>query len=187
MKFLKYFLMTVLVLSPVAALAQDVPSYATPDIDQQIKGRILSVNDAYNISVRDENGYVDNVELHQGTIINPTGLTLAPGMVVFINGFANGSEFDANQIDTPYTSYEGDWYYDGHPWNYYGDGFALGFFFGNVGWWGHGYHYYHPYYGFYHGGGYYHGGNSYHFNVHINNTRINSYHAPAYHGIFHRH
>ncbi len=87
--------------------------------------------------MRDEQGYVDNVQLHQGTIINPTGLTLAPGMVVSILGYNAGPFFAANEIDTPYTFYAGAPYYQGHPWSYYGPTVSLGFFFGNPGscWW----------------------------------------------------
>jgi len=49
------------------------------------------------------NVYLDrgtHVELHQGTVINPTGLGLQPGMRVAIYGFWNGDgSFEANQID----------------------------------------------------------------------------------------
>ena len=120
---------------PLAALAQDdptyaqqpgapqyaqagVPSYATQD--QQIHGRIASFDGGYNLQVRDDKGYLDNVQLHQGTVINPTGLTLAPGMVVSVNGYSQGSYFAANEIDTPYQLYGAVPYYSGHPWYYYG-------------------------------------------------------------------
>jgi hypothetical protein len=127
---------------PLAADAQIAPSYAgnaPGDGDAQIHGRILTFDGAYRLAVKDEKGYVDNVQLHQGTIINPTGLTLAPGMVVSIMGYNAGSYFAANQIDTPYTFYAGYPYYAGRPWNYYGPGISLGFFFGNPGWWHGGY------------------------------------------------
>jgi hypothetical protein len=126
--------------APLAASAQDVPSYAASDTDQQIHGRIANFDGGYNLQVRDANGYVDNVQLHDGTIINPTGLTLAPGMVVSIDGFNSGSFFDANEIDTPYTIDEGVPFYEGHAWDYYGPAISLDFFFGSNGWW--------------HGGGY---------------------------------
>jgi hypothetical protein len=127
--------------APLAADAQiapDGPSYADDSAyggEAQIHGRILSFDGAYSVAVKDEKGYVDNVQLHQGTIINPTGLTLAPGMIVSIMGYNAGSYFAANQIDTPYTFYAGYPYYAGHPWTYYGPGVSLGFFFGNPGWW----------------------------------------------------
>jgi hypothetical protein len=93
-------------ITPAIASAQDVPSYAVGDANQQIQGTISAINDTWNISVADASGYTDSVELHQGTIINPTGLTLEPGMNVTIDGYADGSNFDAMEIDTPY-QYEG--------------------------------------------------------------------------------
>ena len=121
--------------APVAAQAQEVPSYAAVQSDQQIQGRITAFDGAYNLQVRDDNGYVDNVQLHDGTIINPTGLTLAPGMVVSVLGDNAGPAFDANEIDTPYSYVDDTPYYGGHPWFYYGPTISLGFFFGNTGWW----------------------------------------------------
>jgi hypothetical protein len=121
--------------APLAAQAQEVPSYAAVQSDQQIQGRIAAFDGAYNLQVRDDNGYIDNVELHDGTIINPTGLTLAPGMVVNILGSNGGGAFDADEIDTPYTFDDAVPYYGGHPWNYYGPSVGLSFFFGNTGWW----------------------------------------------------
>jgi len=122
------------------ALAQDVPSYAAQapapvEEDAQIRGRISNFDGGYALQVTDDNGYVDNIQLHEGTIINPTGLTLEPGMVVSILGYNAGSFFAANEIDTPYTFYAGVPYYAGHPWNYYGPSISIGFFFGNAGWW----------------------------------------------------
>lgn len=150
---------------PIAASAQIVtgaPSYAEPADYQgeaQIHGRILSFDGGYNLQVRDEKGYVDNVQLHQGTIINPTGLTLAPGMIVSIMGYNAGPFFAANEVDTPYTFYYGVPYYAGHPWNYYGPSISLGFFFGNPGWW-HG--------AYFAGPPRFVGGARYYSNVHVN-------------------
>ncbi len=174
--------------APLAAVAQIAPSYSDSDQgpggneDAQIHGRILSFDGGYNVQVKDEKGYVDNVQLHQGTIINPTGLTLAPGMVVSIMGYNAGSYFAANQIDTPYTFYAGYPYYAGHPWTYYGPTVSLGFFFGNVGWWhgGGG--------GFYGGPYHYYGGARVYNNVHVNayyhggSFQGRNYVAPPSHG-----
>jgi hypothetical protein len=97
-------------IAPAAAGAQDaVPSYARPAVvstDETIHGRIRSVDGAFTLSVDDDRGFIDEVLLHQGTIINPTGLTLSPGMSVTILGYNAGDTFDANEIDTPY-SYDG--------------------------------------------------------------------------------
>lgn len=95
---------TVGIATSAAAGAQQLPSYAAGNTDETIRGTVAAINGQYSIAVRDERGYVDNVSLHQGTIINPTGLTLAPGESVSILGHADGKTFVANEIDTPYTS-----------------------------------------------------------------------------------
>jgi len=123
------------------AAAQNMPSYAQPPGgDETIQGQIVSVDDAYRISVRDTRGFIDRVQLRQGTIINPLGLALAPGMDVTIVGFNAGAYFQANEIDTPY-SYQGDlpppvyygpgWWYPGFAYGY-GPAFSLDFVGGSA-------------------------------------------------------
>jgi hypothetical protein len=90
-------------LEPGLASAQ-IPSYAQPGGEESIHGRILSCDGQFDLTVRDGRGFVDRVRLHPGTIINPTGLTLAPGMAVTIVGYASGGYLAANEIDTPYAS-----------------------------------------------------------------------------------
>ena len=128
-----------IIAAPLAARAQIAPTYSDSQSNNggeaQIHGRILAFDGAYDVQVKDEKGYVDHIQLHQGTIINPTGLTLAPGMVVSILGYNAGSFFAANEIDTPYTFYYGRPFFGGHPYDYYGPSVSLGFFFGNSGWW----------------------------------------------------
>lgn len=90
------------------AASEALPSYArssTVPGDETIHGRIASFDGAYNLQVSDDRGYVDNVQLQQGTIINPTGIRLTTGMSVTIHGVNRGSVFAANEIDTPYQSY----------------------------------------------------------------------------------
>ena len=127
---------------PVASLAQDSgapaagpapaaapPSYArpvAPSDEDTVKGRVTSYDGKYGLAVRDDRGFIDTVSLHQGTIINPTGLQLRPGMSVTIHGYGNGNAFAANEIDTPYNvAY-------GYPYGGYGYGpdVDLGFGFG---------------------------------------------------------
>ena len=163
---------------PIAAQAQDAPSYAQgqPSYasgELNVHGRIVNFDGAYALQVRDEQGYIDNVQLHQGTIINPTGLTLQPGMVVSILGYNAGSYFAANEVDTPYTFAGGVPYYAGHPWSYYGPSISLGFFFGNTGWW-HG--------SYFATGGYHYVGNARVYNnVHVNTVyRGGTYQGRAY-------
>jgi hypothetical protein len=117
------------------------PQYGQPQ-DESIHGRIYSINSTFNITVTDDNGFMDNVELHQGTVINPTGLTLAPGMEVTIAGYNGGPAFEANEIDTPYTYYGpqpvpvyygSGWWYPGYSYGY-GPSFLLDVVFGGGGW-----------------------------------------------------
>ena len=124
--------------APQAALAQQteqpLPSYAKPGYtttEQTIHGRVTVVNGTY-MEIADSNGYIDRVQLHQGTIINPTGIRLAPGMSVTIMGHNQGHVFLANEIDTPY-QYEGPYAYGPYPYYpypYYGPNFSLGIGFG---------------------------------------------------------
>jgi len=99
---------------PLSAFAQQAPgqpgapSYARPAPaggEETIHGRISSFDGKYHLNVRDDRGFLDSVDMHQGTVINPTGLTLQPGMAVTILGFNRGHAFAANEIDTPYLSY----------------------------------------------------------------------------------
>ncbi|HTX02670.1 MAG TPA: hypothetical protein VMD07_03230 [Candidatus Acidoferrales bacterium] len=131
-------------LAPHAAFAQQpeqppLPSYAKPSYastEQTIHGRVTVVNGTY-MEIADSNGYIDRVQLHQGTIINPTGIRLAPGMTVTIMGHNNGHLFLANEIDTPY-QYDGPYAYYPYPYYpYYGPPvyFGLGIGFGGYHHW----------------------------------------------------
>lgn len=129
------------VLCPHQVLAQQneqpLPSYARPGYattEQTIKGRVTVINGTY-MEIADTNGYIDRVELHQGTIINPTGIRLEPGMTVTIIGHASGNKFLANEIDTPY-HYSAYAPYPYYPYPYYGPPVYLGIGFGyHHGWW----------------------------------------------------
>jgi hypothetical protein len=128
-------------ITPLVASAQDAPSYAHPAVpsygtqDQEIHGRIISFDGGYAVQLRDDRGYVDTIRLHPGTVINPIGITLSPGMVVSIDGYNAGPYFSANEIDTPYTLYGPVPYYAGRPWYAYGPDVSLGFYFGDTRWW----------------------------------------------------
>jgi hypothetical protein len=132
---------------------EKLPSYARQNqtnAEETLHGHIASIPGKFHLELQDKRGFVDTVELHQGTIINPTGLSLAPGMSVTILGYAHGSVFEANQIDTPYTAsynYVPDYipYYDyGYPVGAYpawgwGANTIYGPGFGGYGWYGGGY------------------------------------------------
>jgi hypothetical protein len=116
--------------APLAAVAQNdaapAPSYASRG-GETVNGTIASIDGKYNITVRDNRGYVDNVTLHDGTIINPTGLRLSPGQSVTIAGVASGHTFIANEIDTPYSTYGVPYaYYPYYPYPAFGVGFRFG-------------------------------------------------------------
>lgn len=102
------------------------PSYARPSAEETIKGRIMSVHQ-YDVAVRDIRGFVDNVKMHHGTIISPTGLTLVPGMEVTVVGENRGQTFAATEIDTPYTYYRVLFPY---PYSFYGSASNLSLRFG---------------------------------------------------------
>ncbi|HMD01505.1 MAG TPA: hypothetical protein VKG44_00945, partial [Candidatus Baltobacteraceae bacterium] len=132
---------------PPSVQAPQAPYYAPPPVyasqDETIHGRIQSIEGTFNLTFADDRGFLDNVVLRQGTIINPTGLTLAPGMAATIIGFASGNAFNANEIDTPYTYsgpaptpayYGAGWWYPGYAYGY-GPSFSLALFFGSGGGW----------------------------------------------------
>jgi len=182
----KVFVATITAVSlafPIAAQAQDVPSYAVQQYaeDQNIHGRVIGFDGAYDLSVQDERGYTDNIELHPDTVISPIGLTIAPGMVVSVLGYNAGSYFSVNEIDTPYQVYNDVPFYAGHPWDFYGPTIGLDFFFGNADWW-HG--------GSFHGNYTYVGGARAYNSVHVSDVyRANrgqfqgrNFVAPAAHG-----
>jgi hypothetical protein len=108
---------------PAAAEAQPAPSYAQPYQQESIRGTVYSINGKYNITVRDSRGFLDNVSLHDGTIINPRGWRLEPGNRVTISGRPSGRTFIADEIDTPYVPYPA---YYRYPQPYYRLGVRVG-------------------------------------------------------------
>jgi hypothetical protein len=62
-----------------------------------VQGFVTSFG-GYNLTLRIHGG-AQPVNLHQGTVLRPLGLTLAPGMLVRCDGYFNGSGlFIAEQI-----------------------------------------------------------------------------------------
>jgi hypothetical protein len=89
-------------IAAAAMIALPIAANAAVPGQSQLQGTITAINGKYDLHVEQSNGTVDNVMMHQGTIINPTGLTLQPGMKVTIVGDQQGDTFAANEIDTPY-------------------------------------------------------------------------------------
>jgi hypothetical protein len=94
---------------PAAAWAQSAPSgtpsYAVPGpapaADREtIHGQVASFDTASgSLQLNDDRGFVDNVQLGQGTVVRPQDAQLQPGMVVTIVGVAQGSVFAADSVD----------------------------------------------------------------------------------------
>jgi hypothetical protein len=82
------------------AFAQDrVPSYATAP-PETIHGTIAAITGKFTLTLNDERGFQDSVTLHDGTVIEPAGVSLAVGQEVTITGKTDGPTFDASEVDT---------------------------------------------------------------------------------------
>jgi len=123
------FLALIFAATPAAA---DAPSYATTN-RETIGGTIEAVTGKYTLTLNDDRGYFDNVTLHDGTVITPTGTRLYARQSVTIIGHAAGKTFDADEIDVdpasiapelpiaaPYSSYDYPTYGDPYARYYYG-------------------------------------------------------------------
>jgi hypothetical protein len=86
----------------IAALALPLTAHAAIRTDEQtLHGTIASIDGKFGLTVRDERADADLVRLHPGTVIDPTGLRLQPGMHVTITGRPDGNAFDAKVIAAP--------------------------------------------------------------------------------------
>jgi hypothetical protein len=85
---------------PAAARA-DSYSFATHSGDQTLHGVIASIDGKYALTVRNDRAGSEKVMLHGGTVIDPTGLQLMPGMQVTISGHPDATTFDADKIEAP--------------------------------------------------------------------------------------
>jgi hypothetical protein len=90
---------------PVTAGA-DTPNYTAVSGTQLIHGTITSINGKYGLTLRDDRSGLDSVTMHRGTIIDPVGLQLKPGLQVAVAGHADKDTFDANEIDAPVENFE---------------------------------------------------------------------------------
>lgn len=85
---------------PLAARA-DTSNYAITSGEQTIHGQINSIDGKYGLTVREDGVGLEGVTMHRGTVIDPVGLQLKPGMRITIAGHIDGRTFDANEIDAP--------------------------------------------------------------------------------------
>jgi hypothetical protein len=101
-----------LAVAPLAGGAQQAP----PEPSQRIAGTIADFHGKYVVVVRTAAGSLSTVVLHQGTIINPTGLRLERGMPVLLSGHAERGAFAVAQVDTPFATRPR----TGRPWSEFG-------------------------------------------------------------------
>lgn len=103
-RLLPICLALVIAAAPLGARAAGpygLPSYAIAiDPLDVVRGTISSFDGRYALHVRDDRGFFDNVRLIRGTIINPRGEPLEPGMRVVIRGRNRGIALVALRIDT---------------------------------------------------------------------------------------
>jgi hypothetical protein len=126
---------------------QQGPSYSLPPPTYanrpSIKGTITSFDGQWVVYMHDEKGYTDHITLHQGTVINPTGIKLLEGMKITVYGYADGPTFRADVINVAYSPYSPYYGADGNPAPAYGYGYGYGGYPYGYGYGGYGY----PYYG----------------------------------------
>ena len=90
----------VLVSTPINYMTGNVPARyrGRPYTHESIDGIIIA-SWPYHVTLR-QGSQVWHVDLHDGTVINPTGLTLRRGMRVRIDGYRKrDGAFEANVID----------------------------------------------------------------------------------------
>jgi hypothetical protein len=82
---------------PVLAVAQPMPMQGGGAMLQQdpnhVRGRVDSFDGHYRLVVHGQ-----RVRLHPGTVIHPTGATIAPGQFVIVRGHWTGHHFDADEV-----------------------------------------------------------------------------------------
>ncbi|HZV76706.1 MAG TPA: hypothetical protein VFF63_02985 [Candidatus Babeliales bacterium] len=131
---------------------QQQPSYAVPPPSyghqNGISGTISGFDGQWIVYMHDDKGYTDHITLHQGTIINPTGIKLLEGMNVTVYGYADGPTFQANIVNVASSPYSP--YYtpdNGNPAYGYGYGYGSPYGYGYGYPYGYGYGYGYPYFG----------------------------------------
>jgi hypothetical protein len=80
------------------AAAQYAPYAYGPYQRQNVVNGIVTYFYQFNMTIQAPSGAIIPVQLHQGTIINPLGLSLAPGMPVTVRGYWANGAFFANRI-----------------------------------------------------------------------------------------
>jgi hypothetical protein len=85
---------------PAGANAASVHAAAKPDT-MTIRGVVSAIDGKWTLTVHDDRNFIENIALHPGTVIEPTGLRLEPGMRVSVLGYQDNANFDADKILGP--------------------------------------------------------------------------------------
>jgi hypothetical protein len=80
------------------AAAQYAPYGYAPNARQNVVTGVVTYFYRFDMTIQAPNGAVIPVQLHQGTIINPLGVSLQPGMPVTVRGYWANGQFFANRI-----------------------------------------------------------------------------------------
>ena len=85
-----------------AVIYHVAPSVVSYDPDARYMGAynlqgVVTSFEPYHMTIRIHDNFYP-VNLHDGTIIRPTGITLSPTMVVHVDGYWSGATFIANRI-----------------------------------------------------------------------------------------
>lgn len=101
----------------VAPVYADVPggyyppapySYGADRDDRRVVLGFVTYFHRYDLTLRARAGDFP-VALHHGTIINPTGITLRPDMLVSVRGYWDNGSFHADRIDVLRFGYRSDY------------------------------------------------------------------------------
>ena len=68
----------------------------------QVQGTITQIVGKDDIRVKTTRGDLQDVTLRRGTVINPTGMMLRPGIGVIVRGTTTANSIVATRIDTPF-------------------------------------------------------------------------------------
>ena len=85
-----------------AVIYEPAPAVVAYDADDRFLGAydvqgVVTYSVPFQMTVRIHDKLY-SVQLHQGTIIKPTGITLTPSMIVNVAGYWSGNTFVANRI-----------------------------------------------------------------------------------------
>jgi hypothetical protein len=88
-----------LTLPAAASAAMSSPAQAKDTYT--LRGVITQIDGKWDVTLHEPSGFIEEVALHPGTVVAPTGLRLAPGMQVSIRGYQDHATFDAVRIVGP--------------------------------------------------------------------------------------